>query len=379
MNRLPKTQEKDITLSWPAVESLWLSRREFLALLSCGGATVALAAGKAIESLPRGGPMVTVSHRFVDTNSIKMHIAEQGEGPLVILCHGFPEFWYSWRHQLPALAEAGYHVVAPDQRGYGQTDRPDPIEAYHIFQLTGDIVGLVNVLGGEHAIIIGHDWGAAVAMYCALLRPDIFQAVVLLSVPYRSRSCTDICSTEAMKLRAGENNFYQLYFQEPGKAEAELEADVRKSMLMFLYSASGDPPPGKRWRFLFGKSEKLLDSGSLPQTLPSWLTEQDLDVYTKEFERTGFRGGLNWYRNIDKMWELTPFLSGAKLRQPSLFVAGEVDVAITMGRPAFDALEQTMPNLRKKVLLPGTGHWIQQERSAEINKLLVEFLAGLAT
>lgn len=321
--------------------------------------------------------MTGVNHRFIDTNGIRMHIAEQGQGPPVVLCHGFPECWYSWRHQLPALAEAGYHAVAPDQRGYGQADRPEPIEAYNILQLTGDIVGLVHALDEEQAIIVGHDWGAPVAWHCASLRPDIFHAVVLLSVPYRQRSWRDMRPTEAMKRMAGGQEFYQLYFQEPGKAETELEADVRTTMRMFLYSAAGDPPPEKRWRFLFGKSEKFLDTGSLPDTLPAWLTEQDIDFFTKEFERTGFRGGLNWYRNIDRMWELTPFLSGAKLHQPVLFVAGEFDPVITMLREAFDTMEQTVPNLRKKVLLPGAGHWIQQERPVEVNQLLIEFLAGL--
>jgi pimeloyl-ACP methyl ester carboxylesterase len=321
--------------------------------------------------------MVDVNHRFIDTNGISMHIAEQGEGALVVLCHGFPECWYSWRHQLPALAAAGYHMVAPDQRGYGQTDRPEPIEAYHILQLTGDMVGLVHALDAEQAIIVGHDWGAPVAWHCALLRPDLFRAVALLSVPYLQRAWEDIRPTEAMRRMAGEREFYQLYFQEPGTAEAELEADVRTTMRMFLYAASGDAPPEKRWRFLFGKSEKFLDTGSLPEVLPGWLTEQDLDVFAREFERTGFRGGLNWYRNIDRLWELTPFLNGATLRQPTLFVAGAVDPVITMYRGAFDALEQTVPNLRQKVLLPGAGHWIQQERPAQVNRLLLEFLASL--
>ncbi len=321
--------------------------------------------------------MTGVNHRFIDTNGIRMHIAEQGQGPPVVLCHGFPECWYSWRRQLPALAAAGYHAVAPDQRGYGQTDRPEPIEAYNILQLTGDIVGLIHALDEERAIIVGHDWGAPVAWHCALLRPDIFHAVALLSVPYRQRSWKDMRPTEAMKRMAGGQEFYQLYFQEPGKAETELEADVRTTMRMFLYSASGDPPPEKRWRFLFGKSERFLDTGSLPDALPAWLTEQDIDFFTKEFERTGFCGGLNWYRNIDRMWELTPFLSDAKLHQPVLFAAGEFDPVITMLREAFDTMERTVPNLRKKVLLPGAGHWVQQERPAEVNQLLIEFLAGL--
>lgn len=321
--------------------------------------------------------MTDLNHRFIDSNGIRMHIAEQGEGPLVVLCHGFPECWYSWRHQLPALAAAGYHVVTPDQRGYGQTTRPELIEAYHIFQLTGDIVGLVHALHQERAIIVGHDWGAPVAWHCALLRPDMFYAVVLLSVPYLQRSWEDPRPTEAMRYLAGEQEFYQLYFQEPGKAEVELEADVRRTLRLFLYAASGDAPAEKRWRFLFDKSERFLDTGSLPETLPEWLTEQDVEVFSRTFEQTGFRGGLNWYRNIDRLWELTPFLSGARLTQPTLFVAGEVDPVITMYRSAFEVLEQTVPLLRQKVLLPGAGHWIQQERPAQVNQLVLEFLASL--
>lgn len=321
--------------------------------------------------------MIEVKHRFVETNGITMHIAEQGAGPLVVLCHGFPECWYSWRHQLSALAEAGYHAVAPDQRGYGQTDRPEPIAAYNIFQLTGDIVGLVHALGEEQAVVVGHDLGAPVAWHCALLRPDLFRAIVLLSVSYVSRSWKDPWPTEAMKQMAGDKQFYQLYFQEPDKAEVELEADVRKTMRMLLYSASGDPPPEQRWRFLFNKFERLMDTGTQPDILPAWLTEQDIDYLTREFERTGFRGGLNWYRNIDHRWEQTPFLSGAKLHQPALFVGGEADAFIARRRAAFDALEESVPNLRKKVLLAGAGHWIQQERPAEVNQLLIEFLASL--
>jgi pimeloyl-ACP methyl ester carboxylesterase len=321
--------------------------------------------------------MATMNHRFVDTNGIKMHFVEQGQGPLVILCHGFPECWYSWRHQLPALADAGFRVVAPDQRGYGQTDRPEPIEAYNILQLTGDMVGLIHALGEERAIIIGHDWGAPVAWHCALLRPDLFYAIALLSVPFRSGSWESGRPTEAMKKMAGEREFYMLYFQEPGTAEAEFEADVRKTMGTFLYTASGDPPPEKRWGHLFEKSEKFLDTGSLPETLPAWLTEQDLAFFTSEFERTGFRGGLNWYRNIDRNWDLTPFLNGAKLRQPALFVAGEFDAVIAMNRKAFNTMEKTVPALKKKVLVPGAGHWIQQERPNEVNRLLIEFLKSL--
>ena len=320
---------------------------------------------------------MVAGHREVETNGIRMHITEQGEGPLVIMCHGFPELGYSWRHQLPALAEAGYHAVAPDQRGYGRTDRPESVEAYDIFQLVGDMVGLVHALGEEKAVIAGHDWGAPIACHCALLRPDIFHALILLSVPFSPRSWNSITPTEAMKAMAGDNQFYIVYFQEPGKAEAELEEDVRETMIKALYSLSGDPPPEKRWNFLFDRGQTFLDTVYMPDHLPAWLTDQDIDFFTEEFERTGFRGGINYYRNIDRNWELTPFLSEAKIHQPSLFMAGELDGVIAMSRQAFDNLEDSMPSLKQKILIPGAGHWVQQERPAEVNDLIIEFLKGL--
>ena len=318
--------------------------------------------------------MPAFNHRFIDSNGIKMHIVEEGEGPLVVLCHGFPELWYSWRHQITPLAEAGFHVVAPDQRGYGRTDKPVKIEAYNIFQLVGDVVGLVKALGEKRAIIVGHDWGAPVAWHCALLRPDIFYAVSLLSVPYMPRTWDPIAPTELMKVMQGDGLFYQSYFQEPGNAEAVMDEDVEKSLRMFLYSLAGDPPPEKRWRFIFEKSETILDSCSSPDSLPKWLTENDLSYFAEEFREAGFRGGLNWYRNIDGNWSQTAFLSEAKLLQPALFVAGEEDAVITMYREGFDNLEQVVPNLTRKVLLPGAGHWIQQERPRAVNELLIEFL-----
>lgn len=316
--------------------------------------------------------------RTVQSNGITMRVAEQGRGPLVLLLHGFPEGWYSWRHQLAALAAAGFRAVAPDQRGYGGTDKPERIEEYDILRLTADAVGLVDALGEKQAVVVGHDWGAPVAWHCGLLRPDVFRAVGLLSVPFLQRTWGDPRPTDAMRLMVGtDKEFYQLYFQEPGKAEAELDADVRRAMTMFLYAASGDPPPAKRWRYVFRKGERLLDTGGLPDQLPAWLTEADLDHWTGEFTRGGFRGPLNWYRNLDRMWELTGFLCGVKLRQPTLFVAGERDPVIEMYRPAFDAMEQTVPDLRGKVLIPAAGHWIQQERPAEVTDLLLRFLRGL--
>ena len=320
--------------------------------------------------------MAELQHKFAATNGIKMHYVEQGAGPLVVLCHGWPESWYSWRHQIPALASAGFRVVAPDQRGYGRTDRPEAIEAYNIFYLAGDIVGLVRALGESQAIIVGHDWGAPVAWHCALLRPDIFRAVGLLSVPFLPRG--PIRPSDGMKALEGKNNwFYQNYFQEPGRVEKELDEDPRRSMLMMMYSASGDAPPTERWNFLFPRSQSFLESGTVPGRLPGWLSEEDLDFFSAEFTNSGFRGGINWYRNIDRNWELTGFLDGLKLTQPSVFAAGEHDVVLAMYPDAAKVVDFSMPNCRKKMIIPGAGHWLQQERPAEINDLLVEFAKSL--
>ena len=322
--------------------------------------------------------MPALEHRTVETNRIRMHFVEQGEGPLVVLCHGFPESWYSYRRQIPALAEAGFRVVAPDQRGYGQTDKPQDVGAYNLFQLTGDIVGLVDALGADEAVIVGHDWGAPVAWMSCLLRPDIFRAVALLSVPFLANFGRGPRPSDAISHRLGDQfEFYQNYFQEPGRAEAEFERDVRKSLRMFFFSASGDPRPEQRWRFIFPKNETFLQQCVDPAALPAWLTDADVDFFTGEFERSGFRGGLNWYRNIDFSWENTGFLNGAKLRQPALFVAGEHDAVLQMYPEAVRDLEQNVPNLRKKVIISGAGHWIQQERPAEVNQLLLEFLNDL--
>ena len=221
--------------------------------------------------------MSELQHKFVETNGIRMHYVEQGAGPLIVLCHGWPESWYSWRHQIPALAAAGFRVVAPDQRGYGQTDAPAAIESYNILNLVGDIVGLVNSLGVESAVIAGHDWGAPVAWYSALLRPDIFRAIALLSVPYFPR--TPMRPSDAMKALAGDQHFYQLYFQEPGKVEKELDADPRATMARVLYSASGDAPSGGQFAFMFPKTKKFIETGTMPDKLPPWLTDADLDFF----------------------------------------------------------------------------------------------------
>ena len=313
-----------------------------------------------------------MKHRTIETNGIRMRIAEEGSGPLVLLLHGFPESWYSWRHQIPAIAAAGFHVVAPDQRGYGGTEAPAEIESYDIFHLTGDIVGLIDALGEKDAVVIGHDWGALVAWHCALLHPKRFRAVSALSVPYLGRS--PLPPLEIFRMMAGENFFYIVYFQEPGVAEREFEADVRDTMLRFLYVASGDVvEPPDFWQK--PKTAKFLDGMPAPSKLPAWLTEADLDYFTAEFQRSGFRGPINWYRNFDRNWHLTPELAGAQITQPARFIAGERDAVLAMA--PVEGMKPLVPNLRPLVMIPGCGHWTQQERVAETNAALVGFLQSL--
>jgi len=312
------------------------------------------------------------SHRSIRTNGITMHVADKGDGPTIVLCHGFPELWYSWRHQLAALAEAGFHAVAPDQRGYGGTDRPQAVEDYDIIHLTDDLLGLLDALGEDQAVFVGHDWGAPVVWNLALRAPERVRAVVGLSVPFLPRGDTDPISLfEAI---FADNFFYMLYFQEPGVADADLGRDPRDTLRRFMSAISADGA-ADAFRPLPRHGTRLADWLPDPGVLPEWLTESDLDYYTREFTRTGFTGGLNWYRNMRRNWELTEHLSRTKVVAPALFIAGELDPVVTMASPS--GMEEWVPDLRGKVMLPGTGHWTQQERPAEVNEALVDFLSGL--
>ncbi len=325
-----------------------------------------------------GAAPVEIRHRFVQSNGIRLHLAEAGSGPLVLLCHGFPESWYSWRHQLHALAGAGLHAVAPDLRGYGQTDRPAAAAQYTQLHHVGDMLGVLDALGEQQAVIVGHDWGAPVAWHTALLRPDRIRGVVGLSVPYTPRGDASFLTAIRQQLPP-ELDFYIAYFQEPGVAEAELERDVCASLRRFLYALSGDAAPDERWRPEMPKGQGVLTRTVEPKQLPAWLTEADIDFYAGEFARTGFAGGLNWYRAIDLSWELMGAWQGALVSQPALYIAGERDAVIAF--PGMDAvvhnLERFVPKLRKTVLLPGCGHWTQQEFPAEVNAELLAFIQSL--
>lgn len=324
--------------------------------------------------------MSGIRERTVATNGIRLHVTEAGDGPVVLLCHGFPELAWSWRHQLPALAAAGWRAVAPDMRGYGRSDAPEAVEAYTILHLVGDMVGLLDALGTRQAVIVGHDWGALVAWTAAQLRPDRFRAVVGMSVPYLPR--LPVRPTQMMKAMAGDRFMYVLYFQEPGKAERELEADPERTMRMLLYSASGSLPPGESWRLDLPKSAGFLDGMTDPETLPPWLAQEDLRVYADAFARTGFRGGLNWYRNFDRNWELMAPFADQKVTVPSFFVGGLRDLVVTgpEGRgegPMVKALPGLLPDFRGKALLEGVGHWNAQEAPDATNAALLDFLGRL--
>jgi len=333
------------------------------------------AAGTAEEAI-----MSEPTQRIVETNGIRLNIAEQGDGSLVLLCHGFPESWYSWRHQLGALAAAGFHVVAPDMRGYGKSDRPDAIDQYTIFHLVGDMVGLLDALEAETAVIVGHDWGASVAWQAALLRPDRFRAIAALSVPFRPRGKAPPTSTMPQTADA---RFYQLYFQEPGIAEAEFERDARATIRNMLYFGSGDAPRGNAAGAIgiamVPRGGGFMRGSGAPAALPPWLTERDIDFYAGEFARSGFRGPLNWYRNIDRNWELQAAFAGAQVKVPALYIAGDRDLVISF--PGMDQLlanfNRLVPTLRNVLMLPGCGHWTQQERPNEVNAALIDFLRSL--
>ena len=311
-----------------------------------------------------------INQRRVNTNGISLNIAEQGEGPLVLMLHGFPESWYSWRHQFSALAEAGYHAVAPDMRGYGESDKPFEIEAYNQVEVVNDIIGLIPALGYETAVVFGHDWGAPTAWSCALNHPDKVSAVGALSVPFRPRGDSPPLAT--LKAIFKDRFFYQLYFQEPGKAEAELERDPAVTIRKFYHMASGEMNTSLL-------SEKPADADLLsdlsdPGTqMGSWISEEDVTFYASEFKQSGFRGPLSYYRNMDLTWELTED-SPRQISQPALFVAGERDGVILMAADALKELDKHVPDLRINKLISKIGHWTQQEAPEEVNQALIEFL-----
>jgi pimeloyl-ACP methyl ester carboxylesterase len=338
------------------------------------------------NTLEREATMSEPTQRIVESNGIRLNVAEQGSGPLVLLCHGFPESWYSWRHQIAALAASGFHAVAPDMRGYGKSDAPTAIDQYTMFHLIGDLVGLLDALEARTAVIVGHDWGANIAWQAARLRPDRFRAVAALSVPFRPRG--PVPPTSVMPQTA-DTQFYQLYFQQPGVAEAELERDPRATVRNMLYGASGEAMAAIRAAAAAGaaapnlamvpKGGGFMRGSGAPAPLPAWLSETDLDFYAAEFKRSGFRGGLNYYRNLDRNWQLMAAFTDVRVTIPALYIAGDRDMVVAFaGTDQLLAnLKQFVPELRKIQMLPGCGHWTQQERPSEVNAAIIDFIRSL--
>jgi pimeloyl-ACP methyl ester carboxylesterase len=320
----------------------------------------------------------TPTVRAIDNPSgIRMRVAEQGSGPLVLLLHGWPESWYSWRYQLPAIAAAGYRVLAPDMRGFGGSAAPESVEAYDVGRLCEDVLGLIDLTGERQAVVVGHDWGAAVAWYCVQRHPQRFSAIAALSVPRGTRP--EAAPSSLLRERFGENFYYMLYFQSPGVAEAEFDPNPR-AILERIYTSPDtprEPPEVTDPRASAGGWVRRLGR---PKQLPPWLRAEDLDYYVQEFTRTGFRGGLNYYRNLDRNWGLTAQLADGQVHQPALFIGGEKDQVLA-GRTAADLealMRPIVPALRKVEVLPGAGHWVQQERADQVNDLLLQFLKDVS-
>jgi pimeloyl-ACP methyl ester carboxylesterase len=316
----------------------------------------------------------TTRSRTVATNGVELHVVEAGEGFPVVLAHGFPELSYSWRHQLPALADAGFHAIAPDQRGYGRSSRPEAIEDYDIVHLTDDLLGLLDDLGEEKAVFVGHDWGSLVVWQMALLHPDRVAGVVGMSVPFIPRG--PMGPVTMMRQVFGDTFFYILYFQEPGVADADLGADAATTMRRML---AGLTIPEDGSIDMAGLAAPdgtgFVDRLPEPAGLPDWLTQDELDHYSAEFARTGFSGGINWYRNFDRNWELTPQLEGVKVTMPSLFITGGADPVAIM-TPA-SVMDGWLQDHRGNVTVKGAGHWVQQQAPDEVNAALLTFLNGL--
>jgi pimeloyl-ACP methyl ester carboxylesterase len=332
-----------------------------------------------------------LTHRFVHVNGVRLHIAEQGEGPLVVLLHGWPESWYSWRHQFEPLVAAGYRVVAPDQRGYARSEQPTDVASYSLLHLVGDVLALVRELGEEQAVLVGHDWGAPVAWTAAMLRPDVVRAVAGLSIPPILPG--GMVPPSVTRTQYGEH-FYQIYFQEPGVADTEFAKDLSETFRRFLVGASGDSPDFEEPRpLVVPEGLGLLDAMPESPELPAWLTEEDIQVYAEDFALHGeraFTGAFNWYRNIERNNELLAPFQGRGIEVPALYVVGDRDMITSLyavdgltvgdllrGKAGPNPMSAIAPEMRPPVVLPGAGHWTQQERPAEVNAALLEFLAGI--
>ncbi len=360
-----------------------MNRRKLLIQLA-GLPTITLGLPTCAASQSKGNDkMNNMQYRDVEANGLRMRIVDQGTGPLVLLCHGFPECAYAWRHQIEALSARGYRVVAPDLRGFGGTDAPDVVEAYAIQTLVSDMVALLDVLGTTTTVIVGNDWGATLAWQAALLRPDRFSAVAAIGVPMMGQP--PVPPTQIFPATE-DALFYTLYFQEPGIAEAEFEEDIRTTLLKIFHAASGEAGPrgesdGTPNPFgMVSRLDGLLAPLPMPTRPLDWLTTSELDAFVEDYTRSGFRGPLNLYRNLDRNWHLQRAFAGRIVDVPALYIAGSRDpgLAIPGMRSIIDGQSALVPQLRDPVFLDGIGHWVPQERPDLVNDALLTFLAELA-
>lgn len=315
-------------------------------------------------------------HRFARVQGLKIHYVDEGKGPLVFLLHGFPYTWFAWRHQIDALVRAGWRVVAPDIRGFGESGRPKRVGDYTLLHSAGDVVGLLSALGEPTAILVGHDLGAWVAATAARLRPDLFPALALVSSVVGPREAQSPSHGWARLQREHGGRFYHHYFQAAGVAERELEQDITRSLRGIYYSISGDARAEERWRLFVMPGEALLDTMPDPGRLPRWLPECAFAEYVRQFRAGGFAAPLAHYRCRVRTWELTAAWAGQPIRQPSLFIGGANDPALALMRPLYDSMEQTYTGLRGKQLLDGVGHGAPEERPEAVTHALLDFLAA---
>ncbi|KAD3641530.1 hypothetical protein R6Q59_004148 [Mikania micrantha] len=316
--------------------------------------------------------MESIVHHTITVNGINIHVAEKGQGPIVLLLHGFPELWYSWRHQILFLAAHGYRAVAPDLRGYGDTtgaplDDPTKFTALHV---VGDLVALIDAIGADKVFVVGHDWGALIAWRLCLFRPDKVKALVSLSVPFTPRNPHQK-PVENLRLAYGDDH-YICRFQEPGEIEAVF-ASVGTKQVIKKFLTYRDPAP-----FYFPKDNPLRDIHDTPVILPSWLTEEDVDYYTKKFEQTGFTGGINYYRCFDLNWELEAPWTNAKVNVPVKFVVGDLDLVYNIPRLKEyihkGGFLADVPLLEEVVVIEGAAHFITQEIPDIVNQHILDFL-----
>jgi len=318
--------------------------------------------------------VLTSTERLVETNGVLLRVIDAGDrnAPVVVLAHGFPELAYSWRHQIPALTEAGYRVLAPDQRGYGGSSKPAAVDAYNIVELSADVVGLLDDVGAERAVIVGHDFGGVVAWGAPLLHPDRFAGVVALSVLPVARP--KVTTTQAFRRVFGDNFFYVLYFQEPGPADAELNRDPATTLRKLMGSRTTIDERAAQ-RMLQSGPEGFIDRLPEPGGLPDWISRDEFDHYVTEFTRNGFTAPLNWYRCFDRNWELTATTPAATIDAPSLFIGGAADP--TLAYTPRHRVREVVSGDYREVMIEGAGHWLQQERPAEVNETLLDFLSRL--